>query len=176
MTDIETCQAKGDPLHEALRAIVSVPTRRCLWTDADAITFTPEVADTVFGDGLALFRITTIHCRPAYWIIRGDSSWQTGADSDAPDDAPEFIEFVDEICFAMEEEFGRGRPDDNAIMGRDGRYRDMDTGKFAFGKQPYPAFDDRDGSMWERLDWPSLDGFAFERHPWARTNIPVIPA
>lgn len=174
MADIVTSNAKGDALHEALRAIVSVPKRVCLWTESDGFTFTPELADTVFGDGLCLFTITTIHNRPRYWIIRGDSSWETGMDMDAPDNAPEFIEFTDEICFAMQDEFGDGRPDEDGAYDAAGRYRDRDTGRFLRGQQLYPAFDDRDGTMWARMDWPAIDGFTFQPHPWARTNVPAI--
>lgn len=100
--------ASADDLHKRLKAAVEIEERAYLWVPADAITFVPPVLSTVYGDGRALFRITTINDRPAYWIVRGDSGWQV-EDYAAPDDAPDFGDFTDEILTDLEEEFGSSR-------------------------------------------------------------------
>lgn len=152
---------------KALRA-AQTPLQRYLWTPADMITFTPAVLTQTFGDGRALFGLTTINNRPAYWIIRGCSTWDV-AEGAAPDDAPEFIEFVDDIVWAIEEEFG-------GVSCYERNYRgdwiDRETKRFIpRAWTDYPTIDDENGCSWFRLDWPPLDGVKFERHPWARTNI-----
>ena len=96
--------ASTDDLHKRLKAAVEVETTNYLWVPADAITFVPPVLSTVYGDGRALFTISTINDRPAYWIVRGDSGWQV-QDYHAPDDAPDFGDFTDDILTDLPERF-----------------------------------------------------------------------
>lgn len=157
-----------DAITTALRAAQS-PIRRCLWTDADAITFTPAVLEQTFGDGRALFRITTINNRPAYWIFRGCSTWETGLDYNAPDDAPEFIDQVDDIVSAIEDEFGGLS---SYERNKNGVWIDSETKRFVPREwTAYPAINDEHGCSWGRLSWPQLDGIALVDHPWARCTI-----
>lgn len=157
-----------DAITEALRAAQTEETAY-LWTPDNSITFTPAVVDQVFGDGRALFRITTINNRPAYWVVRGCSSWETGMDINAPDDATEFIECVDDIVCAIEEEFGST---DTYEMNSRGIWIDSETKRFIPNEWArYPTINPRDGCSWGRLDWPELPGIETINHPWARTNI-----
>ena len=152
---------------QALRA-AQTPIRRYLWTPADAITFTPAVVSETFGDGRALFALTTINCRPAFWIMRGCSTW-TASDRDAPDDAPQFSEHVDEIIEAIEEEFGTVRYYDRNSRGD---WIDEETKRFVpRADTEYPVMDDENGCSWGRLDWPDLPGVALMPHPFARYRI-----
>lgn len=161
---------KGDPFHEALRAVIEVPTTLYLWTPADAITFKPALSDTIYGDGRALLGLTTIHSRPCYYVLRIDSAWSVGLDMNAPSDAFEIMEAIDEIAFDLESQFGYGRPPENGelceVRGK-WRWRDYSTGRFLEKPPPWPAFDDRDGCSWGRLDWPELPGLATATHPYS---------
>lgn len=152
----------------ALRALQR-PITRHLWTPDDAITFTPAVLDTTFGDGRALFRITTINNRPAYWIFRGCSSWEVGGDFDAPEGAPEIADHIDDILRAIEEEFGTT---DYYEMNERGRWIDQETKRFVPRVcTEYPAINSETGCVWSRMDWPNLEGIALERHPFAHCTI-----
>lgn len=163
-----------DAITETLRA-AQKPIRRCLWTDADAITFTPAVLELTFGDGRALFALTTINNRPAYWIVRGCSTWETGMDSNAPDGAPEFMDQVEDIIDAIEDEFGGVSRYERNI---NGVWIDEETKRFVPREwTSYPAIDSETGCSWGRLDWPSLEGIELEPHPFARRfNILANPA
>lgn len=159
-----------DAITNFLRA-AQVPIRRCLWTDADAITFTPAVLEQTFGDGRALFALTTINNRPAFWIVRGDSTWSTGDDYLAPDNAPCFgdWEHLDPVMSAIEEEFGSTSCYERNI---NGVWIDSETKRFIPHKwTDYPVLNDEIGCSWWRLDWPDLEGVAFEPHPFARCRI-----
>jgi hypothetical protein len=147
----------------ALRA-AQTPIQRYLWTPKDMITFTPRVLGETFGDGRALFALTTINCRPAFWIVRGCSTWTT-SDYDAPDDAPNFIEHVDSIVEAIEGQFGSVR---NYERNARGDWIEEETKRFVPRKwTEYPVMDDENGCSWDRLDWPALDGVTFTPHPFA---------
>ena len=124
-----------DAEHAALRKQISVPTTACLWVPEDAITFTPPLADVVYGDGRRVFAFTTINDRPAFWAVRGDSSWRTklhdGGDTD-------IVQFVDVITENLLLEFGDGEP----------RYEDEDDKETEL---PYPAINLSDGYSWSIL-------------------------
>ena len=124
-----------DAEHAALRSRISVPTTACLWVPEDAITFTPPLADVVYGDGRRVFAFTTTHDRPAFWAVRGDSSWRTelrdGGDTD-------IVEYVDVITENLLLEFGDGEP----------RYEHEDDTETEL---PYPAINLSDGYSWSIL-------------------------
>lgn len=144
------------------------PIQRYLWHPRDMITFTPTVLSHVFGDGRALFGLTTINCRPAYWLIQGDSTWDV-SDSRAPDDAPQFIDFVDDIVFAIEEEYGTVRCYERNCRGD---FYDPETGRFVPRSwTAFPTMDDENGCSWWREDWPALEGLTLVPHPFARANM-----
>jgi hypothetical protein len=149
-------------IHARLRKAVEKRERAYLWTPADAITYKPYVSPTIYGDGRALFAITTINQRPAYWVIRGCSTW--GCASDRKDSiGPDFGEITDVVLTDLEDAFGRGRcgysgnslfwPKKDRIKNcqceecRDGRFR-----------MRWPAVDYDGGCSWSRMDWPK--GFA----------------
>lgn len=145
-----------DPLHAALRQAICVPTTRYLWTPADAITFVPALSDTVYGDGRALLRLSTINSRPAFYVIRIDSRWALGLDYRAPYEATDVVEFIDQILWDLEEQFGCGRYcGDESECAEDCACRD------------WPALDDQDGCSWGRMDWPAELGVRLFPHPYS---------
>ncbi|MER9768927.1 hypothetical protein NKJ09_23015 [Mesorhizobium sp. M0189] len=157
-----------DAITQQLRA-AQKPITRCLWTEADAITFTPSVLEQTFGDGLALFAVTTINNRPAYWIVRGCSTWSAGDGYRAPDDAPEFGDMFDEVLTALEDEFGSTSCYER---NRNGIWIDQETKKFIPQDwAEYPTVNDECGCSWWRLDWPDLEGVTFAPHPFAKYRI-----
>lgn len=144
-----------DYLHYALRAAVEVKTTRCLWTWADRITFKPMLCDTVWGDGRALFKLTTINNRPAFWIIRGDSGWSCD-----DGDGPEFVEFTDDILTALEGQFGSARCGySGSSLYLEPEYRDCDCDECSgpyMEVAKWPMVDDDCGCSWSRMKWPRL--------------------
>src|SRR6202012_2280696 len=71
---------QDDPIQKRLVAAIGREESGYLWVPADAITFSPRVLPKVYGDGRALFALATINQRPAYWVIRGCSTWGCGSD------------------------------------------------------------------------------------------------
>jgi hypothetical protein len=49
-----------------LKGAIEVWTRRYLWTPADAINFKPALCGNVYGDGRALFGLSTLNLRPSW--------------------------------------------------------------------------------------------------------------
>ena len=126
-----------DADHEALRRRVSVPTTKYLTVPEDAITFTPMLANVVYGDGRELFAFTTLNDRPAFWAVRGDSSWRTKLETRPGTDITEFVEIITEN---LRREFGDAEPE-----GKDDEPLDAND-------QPeYPEIDLRGGYSWWRL-------------------------
>ena len=150
----------ADDVQARLVAAIEKPEQRYLWTPADAITFTPRVLPKVYGDGRALFMLATINQRPAYWVIRGCSTWGSGLDSeDAP--GPDFAEMTDDILTDLEDHFGRGRcgySGSSLFHPRADRIQwcqceECDDEHVA----AWPEVDGDGGCSWSRTDWP--DGF-----------------
>lgn len=151
----------------ALLKAAQSPVKRWLWTEANAVTFTPEVVDEALGDGRALFKVTTIHNRPRYWLVRGCSSWSCD-EAGAPDDAPEMCDAIDDVEDAIAGQFGsmsHYERDEN------GDWVDEDGEKLEDGFDDYPTINPADGRMWERIDWPELPGVALAKHPFSNETI-----
>jgi len=166
-----------DIIHLRLKAAIEILTERYLWVPSDAITFIPPVASMVYGDGRALFHFGTINLRPAFYVIRAHSGWASGLDRAAPNDAPDFVEFTDEILTDLEEEFGNARC---AYQGADlyqpARERGCDCEECI--EEPiaeWPMVDGQGGCHWSRVEWPA--GFATTEHPWTKLgNLLVTDA
>ncbi len=62
----------------------------------------PASVEQVFGDGMKLIGLAPLNTRPNYYVIRIDSSW----DLDASD---EFLDHLEEIYDAIENEYGARR-------------------------------------------------------------------
>lgn len=158
MSDIR--DGTQDPTHEKLRRAVEIQQNRYLWTPADAITFTPRLLPVYFGDGRALFRITTINQRPAYWVVRACSTWGSGSDRETSS-GPDFIEMTDEILFALEDAFGRGScgySGNNLFHPKKERMRYCKCEECTdHGTARWPMVKADGGCCWDRMDWP--DGF-----------------
>lgn len=157
-----------DPITERLRA-AQAPIERYLWIPEDAITFTPRVCPTIFGDGRALLAITTIHNRPAHWIVRIGADWRCHGDYDRGEDGEDVAERSEELICALEEALGRRDRDEYRweVSGRGWRLRELETGRFVSEKAlAYPIVDARDGWSWWRLRWPPCLGFNTEPHPF----------
>lgn len=154
-----------DAITAALTA-AQVETTTSLWTPSNTVTFKPVVLDQTFGDGRALFRVTTINARPRWWLVRGCSTWTDR--NDAHDGLTPVFDRIDEIVQAIVDQFG-GLPnmhdenadaDDEGYVGDDGLPFDPINIRF-------PQIDDRTGSSWGRVDWPDLPGVTLEPHPEA---------
>lgn len=154
----QTRDGSVDPAHMKLRRAVEKRVRSYLWTPEHTITFVPRLLPTIYGDGRALFALTTINQRPAYWVIRACSTWACGGDrEEAP--GPEFIEMVDDILTELEEAFGRGRcgySGNSMFFPRKERIANCQceecTDRYV---ARWPAVDDYGGCSWNRMDWPS---------------------
>jgi hypothetical protein len=159
--------ASSDDLHKRLKVAVEVKTSSYLWVPADTITFVPPVLSTVYGDGRALFRITTINDRPAYWIVRGDSGWQV-QNYRAPDDAPDFGDFTDDVLNDLEGEFGSSRCGYNGSSLYTPPAERVCTCEECADTEniaKWPEVDDSGGCSWGRMNWPA--GFETVPHPYA---------
>lgn len=142
-------RAMTDRIHHALAKSIERRQRACLWTPSDAITFIPRVLPTVFGDGRALFTLSTVNQRPAYWVVRGCSTW-------SEDD---FSEHGDEILTALEEAFGNGRcgySGNNLFQSKRERKKWCDCDDcLELPIARWPMVDGDGGYSWGRLDWPT---------------------
>jgi hypothetical protein len=152
-------QAVGtaDRIHARLVKCVEKRARAFLWTPADAINFVPRVLPKVYGDGRALFSLTTINQRPAYWVIRVCSTWGNAYD-ERETTGPDFGEMTDDILTDLEESFGSG------LCGYSGnslfqRRRD----RLAWCKceecrsnfvAKWPMVHGSGGCLWSRMRWP----------------------
>ena len=135
--------------HKALRNRVSVPTTAFLWTPEDTITFTPPLSNVIYGDGRRLFAFTTTYDRPAFWAVRGDSSW-------LEDDGTDMTEFVDTITENLRREFGDAEPESYDEESPEADEADR-----------YPAIDLRDGYSWRRLERVDDPDTGQQRNPAA---------
>lgn len=157
MSDLQRTSGSDDATHRALRRALEKRQSAWLWVPADAITFVPRLLSTFYGDGRALFTIATINQRPAYWIIRGCSTWGCGFDRhDA--EGPDFGELTDEILTDLEDDFGRGRcgySGTSLFNPRRERLRDCQCEECDDRlKARWPMVDGYGGCSWSRMDWP----------------------
>lgn len=173
----QTRDGFADPLHARLRRAVERRQRAHLWVPADAITFVPRLLPTIYGDGRALLRITTLNQRPAYWIVRACSTWGSGWDGgDAP--GPDFAEMADGIMTELEDAFGRGRCGDSGnslFRPKKERIRSCQCEECSdrYGTARWPMVDDHGGCSWSRMDWPP--GFDVVANPLSwRGNLLAI--
>jgi hypothetical protein len=150
---------KNVGLQKRLRLAMCKRMRRHLWTPADAVTFVPALSDRLYGNGRALLGLTTINSRPRYYILRIDSTWSIDSDPDAPDGAALWVDRIDAISFALEEEFGCGR--------YEGGEESDETEKGRDRRRKWPAYDDENGCSWWRMDWPKLPRLKTIPHPLA---------
>lgn len=167
-----------DRIHKKLRRAIERPEKRYLWTPADTITFTPYLLPVFYGDGRALFMMSTLHQRPRYWVIRGCSSWGSGMDRErAP--GPDFAELTDDLLTDLEEAFGRGRcgySGQTLFWPRKERLQncqceECDEKRW---KARWPMVDDRDGTQWSRCSWP--DGFKTVKNPLSYCGTLLDPS
>jgi hypothetical protein len=133
-----------------------------LWVPEDAVTFVPGVCDTIYGDGRALFRVTTMNSRPAFYVIRGDSRWSV--QDGLPNASADFVDVVNRIYDDLETQFGSAELD----------WEEDDPALLEAGSYPWPAFDARDGSSWGRMDWPKIPGIEVEILSGARRPATVL--
>jgi hypothetical protein len=181
---VDLIRRKPDTIHARLKAAIEIETTAHLWTPSGAITFTPYLMNTIYGDGRALFYVGTINQRPRYWVIRGDSGWDCGNDYPGREDDEFYIgEFIEEIITHLEEELGTARcgycgqslsmysPEEwreanPPVCDQEGceAQEDLDAGC------AWPAVDDNGGCHWGRKKWP--EGFEATSHPldW-RSNL-----
>lgn len=137
-----------DRIHALLRASIK-RVKRHLWVPSDAVTFKPALCGTVYGDGRALYAVTTCNDRPRFWIVRGCSTW--GVFYDREEGETSFHEVADQVLGDLEYEF-------------DLKWNDPD-GYERKKPRPYPAICSESGLSWGRYDWPKLDGVKLVPHP-----------
>lgn len=142
--------AKPDnALHAWLKSKIEVKTKRHLWTPRDTISFVPRLLATIYGDGKALFAVSTMNNRPAFWVVRCDSSWDV-------EGGPDFAEFTDQILDDLEAEFGSGRCSyAGANLYLPKNERGCDCEECADRRRAkWPAVDAEGGCSWWRMEWP----------------------
>lgn len=143
-----------DQIHEALKAAIEVETTGHLWGQPS--TFVPVVCSRIFGDGRALLALIPLNTRPAYYVVRIDSTWRLG-DEEAPG-APDLWDFIDDIELAVEAEFG------------DACEEDEDEPNEELPRE-WPAYNGNSGCGWARMDWPASVPAELDPHPFARRNV-----
>lgn len=148
----------ADLIHKRLRKAVEKRQSSYLWTPAHAITFTPRLLPVICGDGRALFTLSTINQRPAYWIIRGCSTWGCGYDRGEAT-GPDFAEIVNDLMIVLEDAFGSGRcwySGNSLFWPRKERLRNCQCEQCdkKRWKARWPMVDDDGGCSWSRMDWP----------------------
>jgi hypothetical protein len=167
-----------DRVHEKLRRAVEKRERGHLWVPANAITFVPYLLPTIYGDGRALFTISTINQRPAYWIIRACSTWGTGSDGESAT-GPDFGEMTDDILDALEDAFGNGRcgySGNSLFVPKKERKRYCQCEDCTeMPRARWPMVDGSGGCSWGRMDWP--DGFKAVKNPlsWHGNLLAIRP-
>ena len=163
---IKSRPAGDDATHAKLKAAVEKKRTMYLWVPGDSRPFKPALLPVIYGDGRALFRITTINQRPAYWVIRACSTWGCGHDGNSAT-GPDFGEVADEIMTDLENEFGRGRcgySGNSLFFPRRERMKDCKceecSDRFV---ARWPMVDDDGGCSWRRMEWP--EGFRAVENP-----------
>lgn len=168
---LERKESKGDRVQAKLRKAVEKRQRTFLWTPKHSFCFVPRVLPVIYGDGRALFTLSTINQRPAYWVIRGCSTWGSGFDN-SQSDGPDFAELTDDILTDLEQAFGNGRcgySGNSLFFPRRERVEDCQceecTDRFT---ARWPMVDGCGGCSWSRMDWPK--GFATTGNPLSRSG------
>ena len=149
----------ADDVHNRLRRAVEIRQTSYLWVEGDTPPFVPRLAPAFYGDGRALFAISTINQRPRYWVIRGCSTWGCGLDRE-DSTGPDFAELTDQLMTDLEDAFGRGRcgySGNSLFYPRRERLRDCqcDECDERRWKARWPMVDDYGGCSWSRIDWPA---------------------
>lgn len=72
---------------------------------------TPRLVSEIFGDGKKMIWLSGINTRPAYWVVRVDSSWNL----DNWDEPPTLCDHLEGIYQAIENEFGTGEKEDGSL-------------------------------------------------------------
>jgi hypothetical protein len=176
---LEVRSIEGDQFHERLRKAAERRTTSYLWVPGDTPPFKPALLPLIYGDGRALFTLSTINQRPRYWVIRGDSRWSCGFDGESTD-APDFGELVDDIVTDLEDCFGIGRcgySGNSLFLSKRERVRDCRCEDCMDARQRarWPMVDDYGGCSWGRMDWPK--GFVTVPNPLSwRGNLLAAPA
>jgi ribosomal protein S27E len=147
----------ADTVHARLKAAIEIKTTVTFWVSTS--TFTPCLCSKVFGDGRALLQLWALNSRPRFYIIRIDSTWEVD-DYDAPGDAPDLHDHLDDIYAALESDFGAARWADDEDVQDEGPERVDEM-------REWPAFNDDAGTSWARFDWPTIRGIALVSHPYA---------
>lgn len=155
-------------VHRKLKEALCKRKRSYLWTPEHKVTFVPALSSRLYGDGRALLGLTTINARPRYYILRVDSAWALNSDIHAPCGQAAFVDYIDAISFALEEEFGNGRYDNYCDPGEK-----PETERQRDRRRKWPAYDDETGCSWWRIDWPKLPSVKLEPHPFVR-NITIL--
>lgn len=146
----------ADDVHARLKKAVERRVKSYLWIPEHSITFRPALLSTIYGDGRALFALSTINLRPRYYVLRVDSEWQSGLDRETTN-APDFVELIDEISWDIEAEFGSGRcgySGANLYWPKKDRGCDCEECSDRY-RAKWPALDYQGGCSWSRMDWPA---------------------
>lgn len=157
MGEIPRSDGANDAVQRKLRRAIERRQSAYLWTPSDAITFVPRLLPTIYGNGRALFALSTINQRPAYWVIRACSTWGCGLDRE-DSDGPDFAEMTDDILTDLEDAFGDGRcgySGNSLFWSKRERIRDCQCEECSDRfKARWPMVDGSGGCSWSRIDWP----------------------
>ena len=179
MADTEPTRrdASDDPVHARLCRAVEKRESSYLWVPSQSIKFVPRVLPVIYGDGRALFTLSTLNQRPAYWVIRACSSWGCGSDRESAT-GPDFVEMTDQIMTDLEDHFGRGRcgySGNSLFWPKYERIQNCRCEECTdrYGTARWPMVDSYGGCSWSRIDWP--DGFDTVPNPLSwRGNILAV--
>ncbi len=93
---------------ERLRKMIE--RRQVAWLWGQKRFVTPRLLSRVFGDGKQTIWLSGINTRPAYWVIRVDSTWTLDNLNGG-----NLRDHLEEIYQAIEEEFGTGEKEDGSL-------------------------------------------------------------
>jgi len=96
-----------------LRAKIERKQGARLWGQRRFIT--PRLLTKVFGDGKKAIWLSSINIRPAYWVVRIDSSWCIENCWHPKKDVKEPRDWLEDVYQAIEEEFGTGEKADGSL-------------------------------------------------------------
>lgn len=93
----------------------------------------PRLVDEIFGDGQQLMKLFPLDTRPNYYVVRIGTGWIDSCDRGSD----EFLDRLDEICEAIDDQFG-------IAEGEDGGYRDDSR---------FPEHHEHSGHSWVAAKW-----------------------